>query len=459
MSSSRSDNEYFLTRHHANLLEALARATREPGSLSVIHGDAGLGKSRLLQAFIRHRCNDRRWRLIEFLPQGLFWLSTPKSEQPPRPQHELGTVLAASGEDDLWLVDGYELALDHGREPLSEFWNTSHPRPALVLAGSLEWPDSWRERLPDNSGPVFEARVHPLTFRESEEFLSSRLCPRAGQRLVLNRPLRRVIRQARGRVPRLLELAGSQPAECRDLTLPSTTGWRWGIALALLVPVVVLLGRYWPLAGSEPVQIETAVPARPAPVVPAKSVVRQQDSTPSLPEASASVARESVSLPVESPVETELSVTSAIETVTPAKPPSEASPVRREPPAEGVVDDRNADLPLLQQRLQATRKWLQSGDGGRYSIQLMTLGGSKDSAASLQRFLKKLQGQGVDPGLLWIYHASSDRRPKGYFGLLHGRYETRDQAASAIAELPPGLRVKRPLLRSLEALRKETGIP
>ena len=89
----------------------------------------------------------------------------------------------------------------------------------------------------------------------------------------------------------------------------------------------------------------------------------------------------------------------------------------------------------------------------------MTLGGSKDSAASLQRFLKKLQGQGVDPGLLWIYHASSDRRPEGYFGLLHGRYETRDQAASAIAELPPGLRVKRPLLRSLEALRKETGIP
>ena len=459
MSSSRSDNEYFLTRHHANLLEALARATREPGSLSVIRGDKGIGKSRLLQAFIRHRCNDRRWRLIEFLPQGLFRLSTPENEQPPRPQHELGTVLAASGEDDLWLVDGYELALDHGWEPLREAWETSHPRPALVLVGSLEWPGSWRERLPDCRGPVFEARVLPLTVRESEEFLSSRLCPRAGQRLMLDRPLRRAIRQARGRVPRLLELAGSQRAECRDRTLPSTTGWRWGIALALLVPLVVLLDWYWSLADPEPVLTETAVPARAAPVLPATPVARQPESSPSLPEASASVARESPSLPVEPPVEMELSANSTVETVSPAKPPSGISPVHREPPAEKAAADRNADLPLLQQRLQATRKWLQSGDGGRYSIQLMTLGGSEDSAASLQRFLEKLRGQGVDPGLLWVYHASSDRRPEGYFGLLHGRYETRDQAASAIAELPPGLKVKRPLLRSLEALRKETGIP
>ncbi len=449
MPPSRPDNDYFLTRHHANLLEALDRATREPGSLALIHGEAGLGKSRLLQAFLLYRCSERRWRRIECLSQGLFRLSDAHGEQAPRPQHELAEALEAS-DDDLWLVDGFELALDHGRKPLFEAWRAAQPRPALVLVGSLEWPDQWRERLPEQDGPILEASIQPLTVRESEAFLCNRLCPLPGQRLRMDPALRRALRQARGRPRRLLELADSQESECQELSLTSTAGWPRVFALVLLAAGVALLGRYSLFAGSQSDAVE--LPPQQQPVTAAVPVEQQATESPIMPQA---VVREPA-VPPSEPLEP--SRDDAVDEEATAAAAREAPVVAARSPAETKSSNRYAGQPLLQQRLQATRGWLHNGDGGLYSIQLMTLGG-EDSAASLQRYLEKLQGQGVNPDRLWVYRARSERWPQGYFGLLYGRYGTRDQAIAALRELPPALRVKQPLIRSLEGLRRETGIP
>ncbi len=455
MPADQARDAYFLTRHHAHLLEALEQAVKQPASVSVIHGETGLGKSRLLRAFIAHRCRDRSCRFIRFLPQGLVQLEAEGSDTPPFPQHELQTALhRVTGSDAVWLVDQFELALPHGREQLYAAWRDAG-RPALILAGQLSWPEAWRDLLPQQAGELHAAAVQPLDEEESRDYLDRLVCRQPGQGLRRNARLRRIIRDCRGRIPLLQDAADSLDlTECIAIEPGISPVPGRVVALILLAALLAYAGyRYWPPAQTPSVAIAPV----PDPAVAPQTVPD--------PEPAPEPEKPAVTEPVAIAHQAEPVAVAPVAPLPEHRPETETeeSPDRPVPvmaPQEETSVDVFAEFaawPLLHERLQATRDWLlDNRSQGEWSIQLMTLSLGEPAARSLQAHLERLAGRGIALDSLWVYRAPAKPGRAGHFGLLYGRYPSRDDAARASRKLPDALRVKRPLLRSVESLRRNS---
>ncbi len=445
---------YFLTRHHAHLLEALDQAVKQPASVSAIHGETGLGKSRLLRAFVEYRCRDRACRFIRFLPQGLARLETEDGDTPPTPQHELQAALhRATGSDAVWLVDQFELALPHGREQLYAAWQDAG-RPALILAGQLSWPEGWRDLLPPQAGELHAAAVEPLDVDESRDYLDRLVCRQPGLGLRRIARLRRIVRDCRGRIPLLQDAAASlDRTECIAIDSGSSSGAARVAAVILLLSLLAYAGYYfWPAAESvvaggartaTPVPA-TAPPSPPPEPLPQKPpvVAPETPQPPGSPERSASAeAGEAVRLPVAADESFEM-----------------PGPAPASTPEQSVdIFAEYAALPLLHERLVATRNWLLDERArGQWSIQLMTLKTGKEAGRALQNHLRRLSGRGVELDELWVYRSAVRPDSPGHVGLLYGRYASQEAAAQAARNLPPVLRVERPLLRSVASLRRNS---
>jgi len=232
-------DDYFLTRHHAHLLEALDQAVAAGGSLSVIHGETGLGKSRLLQAFIDHRCRGRRWLRLVFLPQGMARIERSGEQEPAHLlQHEMRSrPELACEQTEVWIIDQFELALPHGRDILWQSLAQCGQHPSVIVAGQLQWPEVWRDLLPEQTGALHEAAVRPLDARESRDYLDRYICQDPGRRLRNNRALRRIIRDSRGRIPLLQDAARQlKAADCITIDPIAPLRARW---LLILLPILL----------------------------------------------------------------------------------------------------------------------------------------------------------------------------------------------------------------------------
>ena len=65
-------NKYFLTRQSANVMEDLNRLVSKGGSVTVLYGQNGVGKSRLLKQFILTRPLPIPIITIRFYTNGTF---------------------------------------------------------------------------------------------------------------------------------------------------------------------------------------------------------------------------------------------------------------------------------------------------------------------------------------------------------------------------------------------------
>jgi len=462
-------DDYFLTRHHAHLLEALDQAVARGGSLSVIHGETGLGKSRLLQAFIDHRCRDRRWMRLVFLPQGMARIELPdRRDTAPLLQHEMLPELQSQGGcSDVWIVDQFELALPHGRDALWQALAGCERQPALIVAGQLQWPDAWRDLLPEQTGELHEAAVQPLDTVESRDYLDRHVCGEPGRGLRDSKALRRIIRDSRGRIPLLQDAA--QVLEASDCIAiePGVPGrGRWLLVLLLFVVVGAVACLLFCPATPETGAIDRS---DQAPLAAAEKLATGESAS-----AQAATSAPRLILP-EATAQTE----SAPEDAEPANPPVADSAVEpntvtttvepqekigAEPAATmtepAVIDpfDAYAAWPLLHRRLRATAQWLLDPGGNNWTIQLMTLSLGDDAASSLERHLQALKERGVSLERIGVYRAPAGADRKGHLGLLYGRYTSRETARSASSGLPPALRVKRFLLRSAASLRRDSEL-
>jgi len=459
-----AQDAYFMTRDHARLLADLSAAAAASGSMTVIHGESGLGKTRLLRAFIELRCADGDWLAIDFLPQGMVRLRHPGGEGTPLPQHELATALNASARAKIWLVDGFELALPQGREILYATWQSRQPSPALVLAGRLDWPVAWRRVLPPEPPQLKVARVSPLSDDESRDYLDQRVCGSPGMTLPSSGRVRRILRDCGGRIPLLREAAADLDAsDCRPLQVPPAGRRRW-LLPALLVLVAVLVAGLWRA------RLDVLSPDASLPVVaPAEQPVDSSvtDATPTdgnavrdEPAPIAAPALRSAPAQQSSPEPTG----PAGQVIVPGDSAAEdrARPellATKAPPAGQAGRFAGfAAYPLLHERLEATDRWLRDPEADGWSIQLMTLNSDDTAARALERHLRGLSERGVDLDRLWVYRAPAAGGRKGHIGLLYGRYASQKQAQRASRSLPTALRVERTLLRSARSLRRDSGL-
>jgi MSHA biogenesis protein MshM len=105
---------------------------------------------------------------------------------------------------------------------------------------------------------------------------------------------------------------------------------------------------------------------------------------------------------------------------------------------------------LLQQRLEATRAWLDKADEAHFSIQLMVADSDAEAISRLEHFFQRNVLE-----LQQFYVYPSSLTGKSGFGVLFGNFATRDQAIASLARLPKEMKISRPIIRTVGGVKDE----
>ena len=129
-----------------------------------------------------------------------------------------------------------------------------------------------------------------------------------------------------------------------------------------------------------------------------------------------------------------------------------AAPVPREDaaPAPAGVATGVDDGSLLEQRLAATRRWLETGGRGSLSIQLLLADVSKRDA--MEQFLQRMQRLGT-LGEVYVYR--TDIGSRSWYGVLLGEFGSHGDAQKVLDALPADLRQHKPFIRNV----RDVGTP
>ena len=107
----------------------------------------------------------------------------------------------------------------------------------------------------------------------------------------------------------------------------------------------------------------------------------------------------------------------------------------------------------LELRLRATEIWLSENAPSTASLQLMLLSKNPNPERALNRYLEKMENQGMNLDHFYIYTRLQDDRP--VYGVLYGSYINRGEAVRQKKQLPAELGVKQPLPRTIRGIRDE----
>lgn len=107
---------------------------------------------------------------------------------------------------------------------------------------------------------------------------------------------------------------------------------------------------------------------------------------------------------------------------------------------------------LLQSRLAATQEWLKTQSGSTFSIQLL----GSDEPQKLRNRLREISSI-IDIDQVHVYRTRARQQPS--WTVLYGSYADRPTANAALAVLPAQLTAHRPLLRTIQGIRAEIGLP
>ncbi|TPW17344.1 MAG: proteinral secretion pathway protein ATPase [Halothiobacillaceae bacterium] len=107
---------------------------------------------------------------------------------------------------------------------------------------------------------------------------------------------------------------------------------------------------------------------------------------------------------------------------------------------------QSSELPLLQERLQQTTRWLSAAEPTHLTIQL--LWGEPDEKISVERFLTTAHDEKLLEQL-FVYRAQET------INVVMGEYATLPQAQAALGRLPPSLRRYQPYVRNVKSVQAE----
>jgi septal ring-binding cell division protein DamX len=119
--------------------------------------------------------------------------------------------------------------------------------------------------------------------------------------------------------------------------------------------------------------------------------------------------------------------------------------------AAHIEEPQTTPLPnLLQQRLDATRAWLDKENEAHFSIQLMIADSDAEAVSRLERFLQR---NALELQQLYVYPSSL--AGKSGFGVLFGNFAARDEALASMASLPKEMKISRPIIRTVRGVKAE----
>ena len=217
-----------------------------------------------------------------------------------------------------------------------------------------------------------------------------------------------------------------------------------GLAIGGALGIAVLVA-YQALMAEDPATLETVPPpsAQQPLAAPQTAPTAVTPDLPDPPVARASHEPPSEPLP---PVALARRVESAVGH-RPAQGLS-SSTVATSAPGPGEPSQAGENVDLLEQRMQATEKWLLEQNDGAYSLQLL---GSNEHDL-LREYLKTI-AKFVEIEKVYVYRTSANGRPS--LTVLYGTFGTRNGVAQALQGLPEALKVNRPYYRTIQGIRSE----
>ena len=226
---------------------------------------------------------------------------------------------------------------------------------------------------------------------------------------------------------------------------PNTTPVRYAVAgLAIGGALgIAVLAAYQALMAEDPATSE-AVPPPSAQQPPAAPQTAPTAITPDLPAPPVTRASPDPSREPQPPE----ALARAVESAAGHRPAQElpSSATSAPGPAETSQADENVDL--LEQRMQATEKWLLEQNDEAYSLQL--LGANEHDL--LREYLKTI-AKFVEIEKVYVYRTSANGRPS--LTVLYGTFGTRNEVWRALQGLPEALKINRPYYRTIQGIRSE----
>ena len=241
--ASSPSGPYFLTRQSANIMEDLSRKLQEPGVVCMLYGRGGVGKSRLVDRFLRTRGDAENYLSFSLVDDEQADIDS-TNIVPSRLQDTIDQLPKILPEQSLLVVDHCELAEPgHLQQLLDYFLHHGRARgQTLVLVGNTKLPGLLFELTKRLSMTIHAVELKPLSSDEMMDFVRARCCPGLRMMARLNRQQRADLKSTQGLYSKLHDwLQQHQHAVICEPKSLHTTRARWMIATLLIVICVGLL--------------------------------------------------------------------------------------------------------------------------------------------------------------------------------------------------------------------------
>ncbi|MCP4492562.1 MAG: ATP-binding protein [Gammaproteobacteria bacterium] len=193
------NNQYFLTRQTANLMEDFLREISCGSTLFLLYGDTGVGKTSLLKQLTTQRLTEMTCHWIDF------------SESDDAEALQRIAELANAG--DVIIVDHFDSASNRAQHQIFKSWSTEGRDKALnmIVSTTSSSFSIFRQLAQQYQVEAQSFQLMPCRAEEVESYLQFALFPDAsfGQ-LEISPAVRKQIRNARGVFAKLNEIIGRE---------------------------------------------------------------------------------------------------------------------------------------------------------------------------------------------------------------------------------------------------------
>ena len=509
------NNPFFLTRHTANLMEDFVRELNAQAGLYLIHGDEGVGKTRLLTELVGSRLGERKVRWMDLKAGASGDTALIDSSD------LIENTFVDSSPGDVIIADHFESALKKTRHQLFLSWSTDglDKNLNLIVASSSDYMNELKQLAQQYQIRVKRFQVMPFSPDEATAFLGFYLFPdRPSGELTIPPLLRNQLAMAQGNVGKIIDIAeragdqiGSAPINDSE---PTRRGSRNVIGVAIAAALLLVVGWFYlgreksgsvspaPVAQVQPANEDASAPdevdSMPATEPDAVAESAEADaavsevSRPAAMRAIGSVSNEAddalprMALETSSGADAELIGDATLKTSVEASdeprsaddPPAQATEKPADTPTVASESSSNAVAGVtateefsapsdpaehaawgsvrLGQDLQASLDWIATRELQTGTLQIMLLSQARFNEQAYYKYLDRLASQGVELSKIRVFESYIGE--KAVLNVVYGEYPSRAAAYNAVPDLPPVLRKVEPFARSvgnlLEKIRR-----
>jgi septal ring-binding cell division protein DamX len=495
-----TEEQFFLTRQTANLMEDFVREIEDTSSLFLLYGDESVGKSWLLRELTSRRFKPGKFHWLDFKNSNSSSVAKANATKSSRARSapDISKLMEKAGEGELIVVDHFELASNKAQHALFHSWATDgkDKKLNLIIAANSESFNEVRQLAQQNHIEIKSFQLLPSSRDEVEAFISFLLFPDNPLRpLSFTSEVARQIKNCNGVIGDVARVTAQQQGLITQKTESKPerkNGLVVGLVLGLLIITVLA---YWSLKPAvqqslvdnssvdtsgvtlpenEPVAVNSTEadelagsnatdgtivsgPTIPEPVQQDDSIEQTGSLQPVNPISDGQSGADTVDVVQVSqqPVRTDdnagedMPASKEVEVEQTGQPVSDV-------PEKGyealLLESASKHSASFQQDIENTLDWLMQIDKGRATIQIMSLGFGEFADDNYYKFLDRMKKQGVDVSLIKIY--PTRLKGKVIYGVIYGDYDNRSEAREQIQQLPEALKANSPITRTMNGIWK-----